>query len=87
MKALIHENLVKFLLNDSDIVSKSGAGIKIKIADPEPDMVVNDIPFADIEIVKNVDPASFPKFYGGKYQYTDGKFSEVEIVVSENLPE
>lgn len=76
MKALIHEGEVKFLLEDDDNVIAEGAGIRIctKVEKGNPDVIVGDIPFADVQVIERAPAHLIPGFFGGKFLYKNGTF-------------
>lgn len=80
MKALIHNGFVKFLLNNTDIISAEGSGIRITISGDEPDLIVGDIALGDVLEITDVDANNLPDFTGNKYQYENGNFSLIEEV-------
>ncbi len=79
MKALVHNTEVKFLLDNSCQIVAQGDGIRINTPQGEPDLIVGDIPFGEVEEVLDVASNAMPDFAGGKYQYINGQFSLIEV--------
>ena len=79
MKALVHNGVVKFLLENSSQIVAQGSGIRINAPQGEPDLIVGDIPFGEVEEVTGVAANAMPDFQGDKYQYTNGQFSLIEV--------
>lgn len=78
MKALVHDGVVKFLLDNSSEIISQGDGIRIITPQGEPDLIVGDIPFGEVEEVTGVAENAMVDFHGDKYQYLNGQFSLIE---------
>lgn len=79
MKALVHNGVVKFLLDNSSEIISQGNGIRIITPQGEPDLIVGDIPFGEVEEITGVAANTMPDFQGDKYQYSNGQFSLIEV--------
>jgi hypothetical protein len=75
MKALVHNGVAKFLLENTDTIEAHGSGIIIYTAQGQPDLIVGDIPFGEVEEVLDV---NLPDFAGGKYAYDGNEFTLIE---------
>ena len=76
MKALVHNGVAKFLLEDTDTIEAHGSGIIILTSESQPDLIVGDISFGEIEEVLDV---NLPDFVGGKYAYDGENFTVIEV--------
>ena len=77
MKAIVHNGIVKFLLDDSAEIVAFNGGIFISTPSGEPDLAVSDIPFGEVEEVLDV---NLPDFAGDKYEYDGNEFTLIEGV-------
>lgn len=75
MKAIVVNNIVKFLVQDADTITTQSGKLKINFADGNPSLFVPSITSASITTVEGVTAEDLPDFTGDKYQYIDGNFS------------
>lgn len=75
MKALIKDGIVKFLIQDGDVVTSQSGKLKINFADGNPSLFVPSLTSAGVVVVEGVTAEDLPDFTGDKYQYVDNAFS------------